>query len=155
MAKTIVGLFESGERAKAVVRDLENAGIAHSDIRIITEPRSLPVSNMMATPHTDFEVDLRRELRELGASDQEAEACVQGVKRRGALVFAVAPAETASSAAEIMGRHAETEVESSGARDLHIANAAGDTEEHMGPREPSVQAGRWRSPGGGPKVFRW
>ena len=88
MAKTAVGLFENSELADEVVRDLEATGFLRKDVRILKEPREMAGSGLMSTPHTDFEVELTRDLTAFGVLEGDAEAYVQGVRRGGVMVFA-------------------------------------------------------------------
>ena len=66
MAKTAVGLFENSGSADGVVRDLTAKGFLQKDIRVLGEPVEMPGSGLMSTPHTDFEVDLIRDLTAFG-----------------------------------------------------------------------------------------
>ena len=70
MAKTAVGLFENPGSADGVVRDLTAKGFLQKDIRVLGEPVEIPGSGLMSTPHTDFEVDL---IRDLTASESSKE----------------------------------------------------------------------------------
>lgn len=153
MAKTAVGLFEDRNLADTVVHDLEANGFPRDGIRVLGEPRDMPVSGIMSTPRTDFQTDLIRELRTMGASDEEAEACVQGIKRKGVLVFATGPEEKVAAATAIMNRHSGEDVESLGGEDPHLPSTVGESK--PGLRETSVQAGRVRYSGSGPHVFVW
>ncbi len=69
MAKTAVGLFENPGSVDEVVRDLEASGFPKDDVRVLGEPREMAGSGLMSTPHTDFEVDLIRDLRAIGAAE--------------------------------------------------------------------------------------
>ena len=64
MAKTAVGLFENPGSVDEVVRELKASGIPQKDVRVLREPREMAGSGVMSTPHTDFEVDLIRELED-------------------------------------------------------------------------------------------
>src|SRR5271165_3439268 len=88
MAKTAVGLFENSGSADGVVRDLTSKGFLQNDIRVLGEPVEMPGSGLMSTPHSDFEVDLIRDLTAFGVVEGDAEAYVQGVRRGGVMVFA-------------------------------------------------------------------
>jgi len=88
MAKTAVGLFENSELADEVVRDLVANGFLKNDVRVLGEPREMAGSGLMSTPHTDFEVQLARDLIVLGVLEAEAKDYVQGVRRGGVMVFA-------------------------------------------------------------------
>ena len=91
MSKTAVGLFENPGLADQVVRDLEASGFPRNGVRILSEPRDMPVTGVMSTPRNDFQVDLEHDLRTIGATEPEAKAYVQGVRRGGVLVFASGP----------------------------------------------------------------
>jgi len=66
MAKTAVGLFENPGSVDEVVRELKASGFPQKDVRVLREPREMAGSGVMSTPHTDFEVDLIRDLRRSG-----------------------------------------------------------------------------------------
>jgi len=118
MAKTAVGLFENPSSADDVVHELEASGFPRNDVRVLGEPREMAGSGVMSTPHTDFEVDLIRELRTIGAAEADAEAYVEGVRRGGVMVFATGSDEKADAAAEIMNRHGVVEIEELSASQL-------------------------------------
>jgi hypothetical protein len=103
MAKTAVGLFENPGSVDEVVRELKASGIPQKDVRVLGEPREMAGSGVMSTPHTDFEVDLIRDLRAIGAAEADAEAYVRGVRRGGVMVFATGSPEKADAAAERLG----------------------------------------------------
>jgi hypothetical protein len=153
MAKTAVGLFENSSSVDEVVRDLAASGFPQKDVRILGEPREMAGSGVMSIPHTDFEVDLTRELRTIGAADADAEAYVEGVRRGGVIVFATGSGEKADVAAEIMNRHCSVEIEKLSASVPHLP---GTDRDDMAPaHDGSVQAGRVRSPGAGARLFVW
>ena len=148
MAKTAVGLFENPGSIDQVVRELKASGI-----RVLGEPRDMAGSGAMSTPHTDFEVELTRELKTIGAAEADAEAYVRGVRRGGVMVFATGSGEQADAAAEIMNRHCAVEIEELTASVPHLPSTVGDD---VAPgRDGSVQAGRVRSPGAGARLFVW
>ena len=149
MSKTAVGLFENPGLADQVVHDLEVSGFPRNDVRVLSEPRDMAVTGVMSTPRSDFEVDLGRELKAIGASEQEAKAYVQGVRRGGVLVFVTGSNEKVDNAAEIMNRHFAIEVE----------ELIG-SEPNLGENVPLVhesplQTGRIRQAGGGARLFVW
>jgi hypothetical protein len=153
MAKTAVGLFENSSSVDEVVRDLAASGFPQKDVRILGEPREMAGTGVMSIPHTDFEVDLTRELRTIGAADADAEAYVEGVRRGGVIVFATGSGEKAEAAAEIMNRHCAVEIEELSASVPHLP---GTDRDDMAPvHDGSVQAGRVRSPGAGARLFVW
>ncbi len=153
MAKTAVGLFESPESVEEVVRDLQANGFPRNDVRVLGEPREMAGSGMMSIPHVDFEVDLMRELRTIGAAEADAEAYVQGVRRGGVMVFATGSGEKADAAAEIMNRRGAVEIEELNASEPHLPGT--DHDGMPSGRDSSVQAGRVRTPGAGARLFVW
>ena len=153
MAKTAVGLFENPGSVDEVVRELKASGIPQKDVRVLREPREMAGSGVMSTPHTDFEVDLIRDLRAIGAAEADAEAYVRGVRRGGVMVFATGSAEKADAAAEIMNHNCAVEIEELSASVPHLPSTVGND---VAPgRDSSVQAGRVRSPGAGARLFVW
>jgi hypothetical protein len=149
MARAAVGLFENSGLVEEIIHDLEAGGFPRTDIRVLSEPREMPGSGMMSTPHTDFEVDLVRELRAIGAAEADAEAYVRGVRRGGVIVFATGSGEKLNTAAEIMNRHRAIELEELGASETHLSGHT--TFRH----NSSEQTGRVRSFGGGARLFVW
>ena len=153
MAKTAVGLFENPSSVDEVVRDLKASGFPQKDVRVLGEPRDMAGSGVMSTPHTDFEVELTRELKTIGAAEADAEAYVRGVRRGGVMVFATGSGEQADAAAEIMNHHCAVEIEELSASVPHLPSTVGD--DVATGRDSSVQAGRVRSPGAGARLFVW
>ncbi len=153
MARTAVGLFENPGSVEEVVRELKASGIPQKDVRVLREPREMAGSGVMSTPHTDFEVDLIRDLRAIGAAEADAEAYVRGLRRGGVMVFATGSGEKADAAAEIMNRHHAVEVEELSGSEQSLPSTARD-ETASGP-DRSFQAGRIRSSGGGARLFVW
>jgi hypothetical protein len=107
----------------------------------------------MSTPHSDFEVDLVRDLTAFGVVQGDAEAYVQGVRRGGVMVFATGAGKSADQAAEIMNCHGALEVEKISAPRAALPNAEIDQE--LPGRDPSTQSGRVRSAGSGARLFVW
>jgi len=153
MVRAAVGLFENSGLVDEIVHDLEASGFPRDGIRVLSEPRDIAGSGMMSTPHTDFEVDLVRELRTIGAGEADAQAYVQGVRRGGVIVFATGSSEKAETAAKIMNRHRAVEIEELSASEPHLPGRDRDS---MTPdRNAAVQSGRVRSTGGGARLFVW
>jgi hypothetical protein len=94
---------------------------------------------VMSTPRTDFEVGLNRELKAIGATNEEANAYGQGVRRGGVLVFATGSNARVDMAAEIMNRHDSIEVDELVGRELHTDGLAGETMTRI--RESSPKPG--------------
>ena len=153
MTKTAVGLFENSELADEVVRDLEATGFLRTDVRILKEPLEMAGSGLMSTPHTDFKVELTRDLTAFGVLEGEAEAYVRGVRRGGVMVFVTGLGKKVDMATEIMNRHGAVELEEISALrpELPTSDQGEVTPVHV----PSVQIGRVRSPGSGARMFVW
>jgi hypothetical protein len=153
MSKTAVGLFENPGLADQVVHDLEGGGFPRNEIRILGESLDMAGSGVMSTPRTDFQVELNRDLRKIGATEPEAEAYVEGVRRGGVLVFASGPDEKIEAAAEIMNRHSPVEVEELTGGELNLPSTTGRNV--SAPHDSSVQTGKTRQTGGGARLFSW
>jgi hypothetical protein len=153
MSKTAVGLFENPGVADEVVHDLEAGGFPRNEIRVLGEPLDMAGSGLMGIPNIDFEVSLDRDLRKIGATDQEANAYVQGVRHGGVLVFASGPDGKIEAAAEIMNRHSPVEVEELTGGELNLPSATGKTVARV--QNSSVLTGRTRQAGGGARMFSW
>jgi hypothetical protein len=153
MAETAIGLFENSELVEGVVRDLDASGFLPQDVRVLGEPREMAGSGLMSTPHTDFEVGLRRDLTAFGVVEADAEDYVQGVRRGGTMVFATGSGNKSEAATEIMNRHGALEIERISAAQPELPNA--DHSEDLPVRDPSIQIGRVRSPGSGARLFVW
>ena len=153
MAKTAVGLFENSELADEVVRDLQATGFLRTDVRILKEPLEMAGSGLMSTPHTDFKVELTRDLTAFGVLEGEAEAYVRGVRRGGVMVFVTGLGKKVDMATEIMNRHGAVELEEISA--LRPDLPTSDQGEPTPVRAPSVQIGRVHSPGSGARMFVW
>ena len=153
MTKTAVGLFENSGLADEVVRDLEATGFLRTDVRILKEPLEMAGSGLMSTPHTDFKVELTRDLTAFGVLEGEAEAYVRGVRRGGVMVFVTGLGKKVDMATEIMNRHGAVELEEISALrpELPTSDQGEVTPVHV----PSVQIGRVRSPGSGARMFVW
>lgn len=153
MQKTAVGLFEDRNRLEDVVREIEALGFPRKEVRTLEEPGSFEVTGVMSFPRVEFEVDLIRELRRIGATEAEAQAYVEGLRRGGALLFATGSDEKVEAAADIMNRHGAVEVEETSGPEPFLPHVV---HENMTPiRDSTVLAGRVRQPGGGASFFVW
>ncbi len=152
MAKTAVGLFENRSSVDDVVRALKADRFGAKDVRVLSEPVDMGGGGAMSTPHTDFEVDLTRDLRAIGATEAHVKAYVEGVRRGGIMVFATGPGDKADAAVAIMNSHGAVEVDEVSGSDLQLPGA----EQNAAPDlEASVLAGRTRSRGKGARLFVW
>jgi hypothetical protein len=153
MAKTAVGLFENPGSVDEVVRELEASGFPQKDVRVLGEPREMAGSGVTSTPHTDFEVDLTRDLKAIGATEADAEAYVRGVRRGGVMVFATGSGEKADAAAKIMNRHSAVEIENLSGPAQHLPSTIDN--DAAPAHGTSFQDGRIRSSGDGARLFVW
>jgi hypothetical protein len=153
MSKTAVGLFQHPGVADQVVHDLDARAFPRNEIRILGEPREMSGDGVTSIPRIDFEVGLNRDLKAIGASDREARAYVQAVRRGGVLVFASGSNEQVDDAAEIMNRHDAIEVEELIGNELEAGSTATG---NMTPIvDSSPQTGRISQSGGGARMFVW
>lgn len=157
MPKTAVGLFENADVAEQVAHDLEAGGFPRSEIRVLKEPLSMPVTDGSMVPRTDFAVGLGRELETMGASAEEANAYVEGVRLGGVLVFATGSGEDVDRAAETMNLHGGKEVEEVTGREPRAQAAGGSLPlDRAGVTvKRGMQTGRIRQSGDGVRMFVW
>jgi len=157
MPKTTVGLFESAGAVDDVVRKIEALGFPRNEVRIVGEPPTFEVTGVMSFARLDFEVHLMRELTRIGATKDEAQNYVDGLRRGGALVFATSLDESDEKvdlAADIMNRHGAIEIEETSGPEPQLPSVVRDSA--MPPAtETAVMAGRIRQPGGGACMFVW
>jgi len=154
MLKTAVGLFESGHRVDDVVREIEALGFPWNEVRTLAEPASFEITGVMSFPRLDFEVDLRRELARIGATQAEIEFYVEGLRRGGALVLATSDDDKqVDAAAELMNRRGAMGLEEVTGPEPHLPRVV---REGSSPTAyTSVLAGRVRQSGGGVCFFVW
>jgi len=153
MPKTAVGLFENPGLLEKVIVEIAALGFPRTEVRALQELRSFEVAGAMSFPRLDYEVELRRELRRIGATAAEVDAYVKGLQRGGALVFATGPDQKVAAAAEVMNRRGAVEIEQD-------SGAEPNRPETPGPRaapnrDSPVLAGRIREPAGGAALFVW
>ena len=153
MSITAVGLFESPAVANEAVGALEASGFSRKGIRILGEPKDLPVNDVLSTPRTDFEVALERDLLSFGASANEAERYVQGVRRGGLLVFVTGAGENMNRAIELMNSRGAKSLDEFLGEDVAVGFTSGGVEAPAGFDSP--QSGRVRQPGEGARLFVW
>jgi hypothetical protein len=152
MARTVVGLFDNQSLANQVAGELKETGVPSCEIRVLVNPLDLAVNNQMSTPHTDFIAALSRDLREIGATDEEANVYVNGVENGGALVLATGTAEQVDAVASVMNKHHAAEVEKLAGLEPALPAT------HLGSgavRQESTLTGRIRQSGGGARIFVW
>jgi hypothetical protein len=152
MPKTVVGLFENPALVDDAVREIEALGFPRQEVRTLREPATFAVNGVMSFPRLDFESDLSRELARIGATDPEAQAYVEGLRRGGALVFATGSDEQIALAGRIMNLNGAAEIEEVSGTEPHMPAVA---HRHMPRPDSPVLAGRVRESGGGACVFVW
>lgn len=153
MTHTAVGLFNNSSLAEEVVNELKAVGIAASDVRVLAEPRYMHVTGVLSTPEIDFCAELVRDLRAMGATEEEAQTYVQGIRAGGVLVFATGSLEQVEKSAEVMNRHQGTKVEELTGAEAVLHGVAHESAIPL--HGYSVQTGRVRHSGGGARVFVW
>ena len=153
MPKTAVGLFENPRLVDEVVGEIETLGFPRKEVRTLEEPATFEVTGVMSFPRLDFEVELSRELTRIGATQAEAQAYVEGLRRGGALVFATGSDDRVDAAAEIMNQHGAVEIEETSGPEPQLPSVV---RENMTPiLDHPVLAGRIREPGSGATFFVW
>lgn len=155
MLKTAVGLFENPQRLDAVIREIEALGFPRNEVRRVQEPATFESTGVTSFPRLDFEVDLRRELTRIGASKDETEAYVEGLRRGGALVLVTGSSEDSKvdAAADVMNRHGATGLEETTGPEPALPRVPHESMSASG--DNPVLAGRIRQAGGGACFFVW
>jgi hypothetical protein len=153
MTHTAVGLFKNGNFAEEAVNELVAAGIASNEVRVLAEPRYMPVKGALSTPEIDFCAELAQDLRAMGATEDEAQVYVQGVRVGGVLVFANGSVEQVEKSAEIMSLHQGAKVEELTGVEAVVHCVA--HESAIPAHGYSVQTGRVRHSGNGARIFVW
>ncbi len=153
MPKTAVGLFDNAAAVEDVVGEIERLGFPRQDVRTLEEPGDFEVTGVMSFPRLDFEVELRRELARIGASEGEAQVFLDGLRAGGALVLATGLDQQVDAAAAVMNRRGAKGVEESSGPEPHLPDA---TRERISPtRNSPVLTGRVRQGGAGACIFAW
>ncbi|MGB7168818.1 MAG: hypothetical protein WBD32_07400 [Acidobacteriaceae bacterium] len=147
MAKTSVGLFKTEVAADEVAREIEAAGMASDEVRLLREPLAMPGRDVLSIPGIDFAAALSRDLVAIGATETEAQAYVKAVRRGGVLVFATGSAEQVDGAAQIMNRHSAAQVEELSGSEPSLPVGELDN--------VSVLTGGGQYPEGGARIFVW
>ena len=153
MTRTALGLFPKSFDADKAVADLMAAGFHPGDVRVVAEPRYMPVSSPLSTPGMDFCEELGLDLRAMGVTEPEVQAYIRGVREGGALVFANGSIDQVEKAAGIMNSCQAANVEELTGMEADIPGAPHDSAIPVG--VGSAQAGRVRFAGGGARMFVW
>ncbi len=161
--KTAIGVFASRAEAEHVVRRLESEGFAGADVRIVTAPAAMGAGggghagldapgNMAGTGAYGDDRSSREFLKIGGLSDDFRAHYSRALGLGRALVCVTADEANVDRAVEVMERHDPLDVEEREGRAGPRTGATG-----MSPvrGDASVQTGRTRSSGGGPRVFVW
>ena len=127
MPKTAVGLFKNPDLVDDIVHEITAIGLPRNEVRTLEEPERFEITGVMSFPRLDFEVDLSRALTTIGATDAEAQAYVEGLRRGGALVFATGSDEKVDAAANILNRHGAVRVEETRGPEPDLPLVIGDT----------------------------
>jgi hypothetical protein len=153
MPKTVVGLFENPQLVDAAILEIEALGFPRQEVRTMREPTIFDVTGVMSFPRLDFEVDLGRELKRIGATVTESRAYVDGLRHGGALVFATGADEKLEAAGNIMNRLGAVEIDKVAGSEPELPGVG-----HPGMtpiRDSAVMAGRILQPRGGACFFVW
>jgi hypothetical protein len=153
MPKTAVCLFKSPDVAEEVVRQIETVGIPRNEIQTLREPLDFGREGVTSIPEVDFEVGLVRELTRIGATQQMAEDCLEGLRHGGVLVIATGPDEKVDRASEIMNRNGGADTEETSGPETHWPDSVG--EGVAAAAGGQVQAGRERQASSGAAFFVW
>jgi len=166
MQKTAVGLFNNAAEVDDVIRDIEALGFARNEIHTIEEPERFDATGVMSFPKGEHEVEVARALNRMGASKEETEAYVAGLRQGGTIVFATDQDESkVDAAAEVLERYGAVVVDQTS--DFGEPSGSGETSDsaphlpftpegsHLARRNDSVQSGRVRQPSGGARFFVW
>lgn len=80
-------MFSNPVLVDEVVHELEANGFARQDIRILGEALSLTEVGPTSIAHTDFEIDVIREFKSIGADQSDAEGYIQGLRVAGIIAM--------------------------------------------------------------------
>jgi len=153
MPKTAVALFKNPALVEDVVEKIEKLGIPKQEVRTLEEPGAFPVDGVMSFARLDFEVELKHALSEIGVTDFQEEAYIQGLKDGGVLVLASGPDDRVEAAAQIMNRQGALDLNKGG--DLEPQLPEPELEGTLPSRDTSQQTGRIREGSSGAHLFVW
>ena len=153
MPKTAVALFKDPALVENMVKEIEKLGIPKQEVRTLEEPGTFPVNGVMSFVRLDFEVELKHALSEIGVTDSQEEAYIQGLRDGGVLVLASGPDDRVEAAAQIMSHHGGLDLDKTG--DLEPELPEPDLEGTLPSRDTSLQTGRVREGGSGARLFVW
>lgn len=153
MPKTAVALFKDPALVENMVKEIEKLGIPKQEVRTLEEPGTFPVNGVMSFVRLDFEVELKHALSEIGVTDSQEEAYIQGLRDGGVLVLASGPDDRVEAAAQIMSHQGGLNLEKTGGLEPELPEP--DMEGTLPSRDTSLQAGRIREGGSGARLFVW
>lgn len=153
MARTAIGLFEDQASANEVAHEIKRIGFDPEEVRVLSEPLDMPVTSVLNTPGTDFALALYRDLQQIGASQAETEAYVQGVRQEATLVFATGSDVQVDTAAEIMNRHKAMRVEELSGLEPDLPSESPESPK-FSHHDPTLGR-RIPSRGDGARIFVW
>ena len=112
MPTTVVGLFKDPKLVDEAVSEIAALGFPRNDVHSLAEPEQFEVRGVMSFARLDFEAGLHWTLTRIGATEAEAQAWLDGIRRGGVLVFATASDDKGvDAAAAVMNRHGALEVD--------------------------------------------
>jgi hypothetical protein len=153
MTETAVGLFQHAGSADAVVEKLRARGIASSGIRILSKPTAMRVDSAKSTPSIDFAAGLAHDLSSMGATQQECEAYLDGVRHGNALVFVTGTGAEAETAVTVMNACEPIRLEEFvGAMPALPGMHQGEAEAHA---SVSLKVDQAREKSEGARIFTW
>jgi hypothetical protein len=160
MQKTAVGLFHNPADVDAVVRDIEALGFPRNEIHTVEEPERFDATGVMSFPKGKYEVEVARTLDRMGASKEETEAYLAGLRQGGIIVFATDENESkVDAAADVFERYGAIVVDETSDFDQTAESAPhlpyAPEGAHLARRDDRVQAGRVRQSSGGARFFVW
>ena len=105
MADTAVGLFEDTFVSDALVAALTAHGLEPRNLRVLAQPKGLPVSSETSTPYVDIAAGLAVDLRDMGASEFEIEHYLEGLRKGHVILLATGTWEQAYAAVSLMNQY--------------------------------------------------
>jgi hypothetical protein len=152
MADTAVGLFQNQDMANEVAEALRASVFSSDEIRVIATPSAMPVESTTSTPSLDFAAALGRDLYSMGATEQECETYVDGVRGGNALVLATGTRAQADTAIAIMNAYAPIELKEMGGS---VAAMPGVQSGDAASPNISLKIEDSRAQSEGARVFTW
>ena len=105
MADTAVGLFEDTFVSDALVAALTAHGLEPRNLRVLAQPKALPVHSESSTPYVDIAAGLALDIRQMGASEFEIEHYIDGLRHGHVILLATGTWEQAYAAVALMNQY--------------------------------------------------